>query len=73
MHLLARNLDGAGPLRTVSPTLVVRRWEGRADRTSATHWRGALAQALPCTGRWSERVQIPCGSRLASSTLRGVR
>ena len=35
VDLLARNLDGAGPLRTVSPTLVVRRWEGRADRTSA--------------------------------------
>ena len=34
--LLARNLDGAGPLRTVSPTVVVRRWQGRADRVSAT-------------------------------------
>ena len=34
--LLARNLDGAGPLRTVSPTVVVRRWQGRADRASAT-------------------------------------
>ncbi len=33
--LLARNLDGAGPLRTVSPTVVVRRWQGRADRVSA--------------------------------------
>ena len=36
MDLLARNLDGAGPLRTVSPTVVIRRWSGRADRTSAT-------------------------------------
>jgi tetratricopeptide (TPR) repeat protein len=35
VDLLARNLDGAGPLRTVSPTVVIRRWEGRADRTSA--------------------------------------
>jgi tetratricopeptide (TPR) repeat protein len=35
VDLLARNLDGAGPLRTVSPTLVVRRWDGRADRASA--------------------------------------
>src|SRR5207302_10192514 len=29
------SLDGAGPLRTVSPTLVVRRWRGRADPASA--------------------------------------
>ena len=32
---LSRNLDGAGPLRTVSPTIVLRRWTGRADATSA--------------------------------------
>jgi len=32
---LSRNLDGAGPLRTVSPTLVLRRWQGRADPASA--------------------------------------
>src|SRR2546422_3690734 len=32
---LFRSLDGAGPLRTVSPTVVVRRWSGRADPTSA--------------------------------------
>jgi serine/threonine-protein kinase len=35
VDLLSRNLDGAGPLRTVSPTVVVRRWSGRADRTAA--------------------------------------
>ncbi|HEU4699204.1 MAG TPA: serine/threonine-protein kinase [Gemmatimonadales bacterium] len=35
VDLLARDLDGAGPLRTVSPTVVVRRWTGRADPTSA--------------------------------------
>src|ERR1051325_4615577 len=33
---LARSLEGAGPLRTVSPTVVVRRWHGRPDPTSAT-------------------------------------
>ncbi len=36
VDILSRNLDGAGPLRTVSPTLVVRRWRGRADPASAT-------------------------------------
>jgi DNA-binding SARP family transcriptional activator len=33
--VLARTLDGAGPIRTVSPTVVLRRWSGRADRASA--------------------------------------
>src|SRR2546427_722499 len=35
VDVLSRNLDGAGPLRTVSPTVVVRRWSGRADPTAA--------------------------------------
>src|SRR5688572_16783725 len=35
VDLLSRSLDGAGPLRTVSPTLVVRRWNGRAEASSA--------------------------------------
>jgi len=41
VDVLARNLDGAGALRTVAPTVVIRRWSGRADPTSAT----ALGQA----------------------------
>jgi len=32
---LSKSLDGAGPLRTVSPTVVLRRWTGPADPTSA--------------------------------------
>src|SRR5256712_2000401 len=35
VDVLSRNLDGAGPLRTVSPTVVVRRWSGRGDPSSA--------------------------------------
>ncbi len=37
VDVLARDLDGAGPLRTVAPTVVVRRWAGggRADAPSA--------------------------------------
>jgi len=35
VDVLSRSLDGAGPLRTVSPTLIVRRWSGRADAASA--------------------------------------
>jgi tetratricopeptide (TPR) repeat protein len=33
--ILSRSLDAAGPLRTVSPTVALRRWEGRADPASA--------------------------------------
>jgi eukaryotic-like serine/threonine-protein kinase len=35
VDLLSRNLDGAGPIRSVAPTVVVRRWRGRADPESA--------------------------------------
>jgi serine/threonine-protein kinase len=35
VDLLSSGLDGAGPLRTVSPTVVVRGWSGHADATSA--------------------------------------
>jgi len=35
VDVLARTLDGLGPLRTVSPTTVLRRWVGRADPASA--------------------------------------
>jgi eukaryotic-like serine/threonine-protein kinase len=41
MDVLSRTLDGAGPLRTVSPAVVSRQWGGRADRASAA----ALAHA----------------------------
>ncbi len=33
--VLSRTLDGAGPVRTVSPTVVLQRWSGRADPASA--------------------------------------
>jgi eukaryotic-like serine/threonine-protein kinase len=35
VDLLSRNLDGAGPLRTVAPSVVIRQWTGRADPPSA--------------------------------------
>ena len=35
VDVLARNLDGAGPLRTVSPSVITQRWTGRGDRESA--------------------------------------
>jgi serine/threonine-protein kinase len=35
VDVLSRGLDGAGPLRTVAPSVVVRRWKGRADPATA--------------------------------------
>ncbi|HVF38282.1 MAG TPA: serine/threonine-protein kinase, partial [Gemmatimonadaceae bacterium] len=35
VDVLARNLDGAGPLRTISPTLSIKGFTGAADRRSA--------------------------------------
>ncbi|HJQ66471.1 MAG TPA: protein kinase, partial [Gemmatimonadales bacterium] len=35
VDVLSRSLDGAGPLRTVPLSVVLRRWKGRADRATA--------------------------------------
>jgi serine/threonine-protein kinase len=34
VDILSRNLDGAGPIRSVPPTTVIRGWSGRADQPS---------------------------------------
>ncbi|MEP6621731.1 MAG: serine/threonine-protein kinase [bacterium] len=36
VDVLSRNFDGAGPLRAVSPSVVLASWRGRADVTSAS-------------------------------------
>jgi eukaryotic-like serine/threonine-protein kinase len=35
VDILSRNLDGMGPLRTVSPTVAIKRWRGRAEAGTA--------------------------------------
>ena len=35
VDILSRDLDGAGPLRTVAQSVGLKRWQGRADRVSA--------------------------------------
>ncbi len=51
MDILSANLDGAAAFRTVSPTVVVRRWEGRADPISATTLARRTGSGLAVTGR----------------------
>jgi serine/threonine-protein kinase len=65
VDLLSRNLDGAGPLRTVSPTTVVRQWgdSSRGDKTTAERLGRSLGAqyvvfgALTLTGS-SERDSV---------------
>ena len=35
VDVLSRNIDGAGPIRAISPTVAIKQWEGRPDRGSA--------------------------------------
>ena len=50
--VLSANLDGAGPLRTVSPSLVIRGWEGRAaDVASALGLARRTGARLVVIGR----------------------
>jgi serine/threonine-protein kinase len=51
MSVLSANLDGAGPLRTVSPTVAVSRWDGGFDRESAIRLGRATQAATAVTGR----------------------
>jgi len=48
VDLLARNMDGAGVLRTVSPTLAIRRWGGGASERD-----GAVALAKRTGARYA--------------------
>jgi serine/threonine-protein kinase len=35
VDVLSRNVDGAGSIRAISPSVAIKKWEGRADRESA--------------------------------------
>jgi len=51
VDVLSANLDGAGPLRTLSPTVAVRRWNGRADAEAATEFGRRTGARLTVFGR----------------------
>lgn len=69
--LLARSLDGAGPLRTVSPTMVIRRWQGRSDRGSAERVAQRTGAGLVVYGTLVP--EGPDSVRLAASVLDATR
>ena len=53
VDLLSRTLDGAGSLRTVSPSVVLRRWQGRSDRASAISLGRRTGAGFASTGSLS--------------------
>ena len=50
VDLLSRNLDGAGPIRSVAPTVVVRRWRGRQTPSRPRSWDARPAAGLVVYG-----------------------
>ena len=84
VDLLARSLDGAGPLRTVSTTVIVKKWTGRADPIAAralgenTGARmvvyGALLNSGPDSVRLTANVlDASTGAELGAVDLRDHR
>ncbi len=51
VHVLSRNLDGAGLLRTVPPNLVVRDWSGRPNDVSARQFARQTGAGLVLYGQ----------------------
>lgn len=51
VDILSRNLDGAGPLRTVAPSLVVKRWSGRVEPGAVAELGRRLGARLTVFGR----------------------
>jgi eukaryotic-like serine/threonine-protein kinase len=50
VDVLSRDLDGAGPLRTVPQTISLKLWEGRADRVSAERFGRRTGSGLVVFG-----------------------
>ncbi len=70
LTILSRSLDGAGPIRTVSPTIVVRRWAGESDPASASALGRGTGAGLVVFGQ-----VVPAGadSVRLSATIYDVR
>jgi serine/threonine-protein kinase len=55
VDVLARDFDGAGPLRSVSPSVLMRSFHGRADRPNAVELAKATGAGLVLYGQLIER------------------
>jgi serine/threonine-protein kinase len=51
VDVLSRNLDGAGPIRSIPPSASIKKWEGHADRTVATEFGKRVGAQLVVYGQ----------------------
>ena len=51
VDVLSRNLDGAGPIRALSPGATIKRWGGHADRASAVSFAKKVGAQLVIYGQ----------------------
>jgi serine/threonine-protein kinase len=51
VDVLSRNLDGAGPIRSVPPSASIKKWEGHADRTVAAQFGKRLGAQIVVYGQ----------------------
>ena len=63
--ILSRNLDGAGPIRSVAPSRAFRAWNGRADRPGADALGARTGAGIVVFGTIVRRGADSVGVRLA--------
>jgi tRNA A-37 threonylcarbamoyl transferase component Bud32 len=51
VDVLSRNLDGAGPIRSIPPSASIKKWEGHADRTVAAAFGKRVGAQLVVYGQ----------------------
>ena len=51
VDVLSRNLDGAGPIRALSPSVTIKGWEGRAERSAAVAFGKRVGAQLVMYGQ----------------------
>jgi len=64
VDVLARNLDGAGPIRALSPSVTIKRWEGHAERSAAVAFAKRVGAQIVMYGQLQ-----PAGQGLVSAKL----
>jgi serine/threonine-protein kinase len=70
VDLLSRHLDGAGQLRTIAPSVIIRHWQGRADRPSTSALAHRTGAGLAVYG---SLLRMGVDSARLSATLFDVR
>lgn len=64
VDVLARNLDGAGPIRALSPSVTIKRWDGHAERGAAIAFGKRVGAQIVLYGQLQ-----PAGQGLVSAKL----